>query len=402
MQDSKGSEIHPDVEIRPTGVLERLRACARVCARARARARSWSASSRGSELLTSHNADITIYAGLNPRSDSYSVFRDNDKRTMSPLAEILNAVGAEEVYCCGLATDYCVQFSALDCKILSKARVFVVSDACRGISEASVRKAYSTFAMEQISLISSDDDAIRSIPDATTVLVPQEIPLGSAAVDVQHTLLAAAMYLDVRMVHAAIAAGGDVRVAPLPQGRNALHYACAARTRDDPRRQEAQLAIVTALLKRGERMDASYVDVRTQSEAVNAAGHTALLLAAEGGSDRVIEVLLTAGANPNLSEDSESLTPLMHACTWPPRARGRGRALWALAGVRLMDVRAQAARGTPSLWASCSARAPCWTPPRSLRKQRSCTRARRRAAWSPRARRCGCCSGASLRGRSRA
>ena len=58
------------------------------------------------------------------------------------MGEWLKAEGISEVYLCGLATDYCVKFSALDAVKLGF-KTFVIEDACRGVGlrSADVREA---------------------------------------------------------------------------------------------------------------------------------------------------------------------------------------------------------------------------------------------------------------------
>lgn len=64
--------------------------------------------------------------------DSYSGFFDNDHQTATGLGDYLKAQGVREVFICGLATDYCVKFSALDARMLGF-EVTLFKDACRGV-----------------------------------------------------------------------------------------------------------------------------------------------------------------------------------------------------------------------------------------------------------------------------
>jgi nicotinamidase/pyrazinamidase len=73
-----------------------------------------------------------IRKGTERDLDSYSAFFDNAHRRATGLAGYLRAQGVEEIYLCGLATEYCVKFSALDAVGLGF-RTHVVADACRGI-----------------------------------------------------------------------------------------------------------------------------------------------------------------------------------------------------------------------------------------------------------------------------
>ncbi len=52
--------------------------------------------------------------GTDPLIDSYSGFFDNGHRKATGLGEYLKRAGVTDVYVCGLATDYCVKFTALD------------------------------------------------------------------------------------------------------------------------------------------------------------------------------------------------------------------------------------------------------------------------------------------------
>ena len=70
--------------------------------------------------------------GTDPEIDSYSGFFDNGHRKATGLAAYLRAAGVDEVYITGLATDYCVKFTALDA-IGQGFRTTVVTDAVRGV-----------------------------------------------------------------------------------------------------------------------------------------------------------------------------------------------------------------------------------------------------------------------------
>ena len=70
--------------------------------------------------------------GVNAKIDSYSAFTEADGKTTTGLAALLKARGARRVFACGLATDYCVAYSALDARAAGF-ETFVVDDACRAI-----------------------------------------------------------------------------------------------------------------------------------------------------------------------------------------------------------------------------------------------------------------------------
>lgn len=73
--------------------------------------------------------------GVDAGTDSYSVLLDNGRRRSTGLGEHLKQRGVTQVYLAGLATDYCVKFSALDARE-SGFETFVVVDACRGVELA--------------------------------------------------------------------------------------------------------------------------------------------------------------------------------------------------------------------------------------------------------------------------
>jgi len=70
--------------------------------------------------------------GVDRDLDSYSTFFDNAHRRSTGLAEYLRQHAVDEVYIAGLATDYCVKFSALDA-VAQGFRTHVIAAACRGI-----------------------------------------------------------------------------------------------------------------------------------------------------------------------------------------------------------------------------------------------------------------------------
>jgi nicotinamidase/pyrazinamidase len=78
------------------------------------------------------HAELVLRKGFRSIIDSYSAFRENDHRTATGLAGYLRERGFERVALCGLATDFCVAFSAIDAR-QAGFEVSVVTSACRGI-----------------------------------------------------------------------------------------------------------------------------------------------------------------------------------------------------------------------------------------------------------------------------
>jgi nicotinamidase/pyrazinamidase len=90
-------------------------------------------------------ATAIIRKGWRSNIDSYSAFFENDKTTPTGLSGLLRERGVSRVFLAGLATDFCVSFSALDARRLGF-EVCVVLDACRAIdlngSLAAAREAW--------------------------------------------------------------------------------------------------------------------------------------------------------------------------------------------------------------------------------------------------------------------
>ena len=89
----------------------------------------------GAELhagLAWTKAELIIRKGFHRSIDSYSVFFENDRKTPTGLGGYLRERGFRHVVLVGLATDFCVGFSALDARKLGFS-VTVVESACRAI-----------------------------------------------------------------------------------------------------------------------------------------------------------------------------------------------------------------------------------------------------------------------------
>jgi nicotinamidase/pyrazinamidase len=77
-------------------------------------------------------AFLILRKGMHRGVDSYSAFVEADGKTTTGLAALLRARGVKRIFACGLATDYCVAFSALDARAAGF-ETFVIEDACRAI-----------------------------------------------------------------------------------------------------------------------------------------------------------------------------------------------------------------------------------------------------------------------------
>jgi len=88
-----------------------------------------------SELNIDH-AQAVIRKGHRQHIDSYSAFVEADGQARTGLASLLRERGISAVYLCGLATDFCVAWSALDARTAGF-DTFVIEDACRAIDQDS-------------------------------------------------------------------------------------------------------------------------------------------------------------------------------------------------------------------------------------------------------------------------
>ena len=91
-----------------------------------------SAGARLHDDLNIPHALLILRKGVNRNVDSYSAFTEADRITTTGLAALLKARGVKRVFLCGLATDFCVGWSALDARAAGF-ETFVIEDACRAI-----------------------------------------------------------------------------------------------------------------------------------------------------------------------------------------------------------------------------------------------------------------------------
>ncbi|MCP1909052.1 nicotinamidase/pyrazinamidase [Bradyrhizobium sp. USDA 4501] len=82
--------------------------------------------------LATERAELVIRKGFRAAIDSYSAFFENDRKTPTGLAGYLRERGLKRIVMAGLATDYCVQYSALDACRLGFETIVVLA-GCRAI-----------------------------------------------------------------------------------------------------------------------------------------------------------------------------------------------------------------------------------------------------------------------------
>jgi nicotinamidase/pyrazinamidase len=99
-----------------------------------------------------------IRKGTDPGIDSYSGFFDNGHRKATGLGDYLTDRGVSEVVIVGLATDYCVKFTALDAVRLGF-RASVVRDACRGVElqPGDIERAFTEMEAAGVRVVTSEN-----------------------------------------------------------------------------------------------------------------------------------------------------------------------------------------------------------------------------------------------------
>jgi nicotinamidase/pyrazinamidase len=105
-------------------------------------------------------AELIIRKGFHNDVDSYSAFMEADKKTHTGLASYLKERGIDTVFVTGLATDFCVAWTAIDAR-QAGLTVYVVDDACRGIDVGgSLAKAWTDMTAAGVKKIQSSDIAV--------------------------------------------------------------------------------------------------------------------------------------------------------------------------------------------------------------------------------------------------
>ncbi len=110
------------------------------------------------QSLDRSQVDAVFQKGADPEVDSYSAFFDNGRRRSTGLERHLRERGVSSVCLMGLATDYCVKFSALDAASLGFVTT-VVQDGCRGIDLhcGDVQRAWDEMDRAGVQMLSARD-----------------------------------------------------------------------------------------------------------------------------------------------------------------------------------------------------------------------------------------------------
>ena len=105
------------------------------------------------------HAQLVIRKGFHPQIDSYSAFLEADGKSKTGLDGYLRARRIKTAYVVGLATDFCVAWTALDARKLGL-NAFVIEDTCRGIdTNGSLAKAWTSMTKAGVKKIQSTDFA---------------------------------------------------------------------------------------------------------------------------------------------------------------------------------------------------------------------------------------------------
>lgn len=100
------------------------------------------------EDLLHDDFKIIIRKGTNPEIDSYSAFKENDNKTLTGLASCLKELGVKKLYITGIATDFCVKYTALD-SVNAGFETYVIEDACKGVDHPEGSVAYALEEMKK-------------------------------------------------------------------------------------------------------------------------------------------------------------------------------------------------------------------------------------------------------------
>lgn len=107
--------------------------------------------------LSLPNAQLIIRKGYHQDVDSYSAFLEADRKTKTGLGPYLKAHNIHRVFVAGLATDFCVAWTALDAR-KAGFRAVVVEDACRGIdTQGSLAAAWTAMSKAGVEKAQSAD-----------------------------------------------------------------------------------------------------------------------------------------------------------------------------------------------------------------------------------------------------
>jgi len=142
--------------------------------------------------------------GVDPAVDSYSGFFDNGRKQATGLGDFLKEQGVEQVYVMGLATDYCVKFTALDAVDLGFA-VYLITDGCRGVnlSPGDVDQAIKQMQAAGVVLVDSES-LTQSLTAGVSTTVPDPSPSEDSLSDARRDTYVGALQFAEQQVAALV------------------------------------------------------------------------------------------------------------------------------------------------------------------------------------------------------
>ncbi|GAB6845435.1 nicotinamidase/pyrazinamidase [Methylorubrum rhodinum] len=105
--------------------------------------------------LEAERAELVIRKGHHPEVDSYSAFLEADRHTRTGFAGYLRERGLTHLFLAGLATDYCIRWTALDARAAGF-EVTVIEDAVRGIDRDGTLRAWAEMERAGVRRATSD------------------------------------------------------------------------------------------------------------------------------------------------------------------------------------------------------------------------------------------------------
>lgn len=117
---------------------------------------------QGSDGAAFHNKlDMTIphliiRKGFRKKIDSYSGILENDKKTETGLDGYLSSLKVKKIFICGLALDYCVNYTALDARTKGF-DVYIIYDLTRGITNESIDQAVENLQKMDVKFVNSSE-----------------------------------------------------------------------------------------------------------------------------------------------------------------------------------------------------------------------------------------------------
>jgi len=109
------------------------------------------------EIVVPSNA-IIIQKGTDTEVDSYSGFYDNQKHHATGLGDFLSKTRVTEVYVCGLATDYCVKYTAIDA-VNEGITTYLVADATKAVNTqpTDYENAINEMKINKVRIVNTND-----------------------------------------------------------------------------------------------------------------------------------------------------------------------------------------------------------------------------------------------------